>query len=281
MRVQGSGSATFLMLLVLGVMAVVGVFGLPQFEPVVASPNAVDDHQWSDNISSYEQAGAGEAVAQGVEDLFAPTNASAETTPVGNDNHFAALDLDRLEEQGTDEPQIVDLIADPAPPQRLEQEMVAAESPFAPESTQDQFAEVDPAFREFAAEQQTADNEPTIRQASAHTEFDSRFGRQPSPATSSRPRLERKTPSNNRPQDRLSAVTQPLTWRAAVARLNSLGIRKYRLMPGSTADEFHFSCFFSPTNNPRLTHRFEAEASEPLQAVEKVLAQVDEWRGNR
>ena len=72
MRVQGSGSAIFLMLLVLGVMAIVGVFGLPQFEPVVASPNTMDDDRWSESIASYEQAGAGESVAQGVEDLFAP-----------------------------------------------------------------------------------------------------------------------------------------------------------------------------------------------------------------
>ncbi len=70
---------------------------------------------------------------------------------------------------------------------------------------------------------------------------------------------------------------QHLTWRRAVQRLNEHGIRQFRLQPGQREDEFHFSCSFTPGDNPRITHRFEAEATEPLIAVQKVLDQIAEW----
>jgi len=67
-------------------------------------------------------------------------------------------------------------------------------------------------------------------------------------------------------------------WREAVARLNALGIRDFQLQPGERRGEFHFSCRFASVNNPRVVHRFEAEAAEPLDAVAKVLRQIDDWR---
>lgn len=67
-----------------------------------------------------------------------------------------------------------------------------------------------------------------------------------------------------------------LTWRDAVRRLRSLGIEDYHLSPGR-GEEFHFACSYSPRNSPRVVHRFEAEAREPLAAVEKVLSQIDDW----
>lgn len=70
---------------------------------------------------------------------------------------------------------------------------------------------------------------------------------------------------------------EPLTWQSAVGRLNGLGIRRYCLQPGNRKRAFHFSCFFTPPANPRVTHRFEAEANEPLRAVGKVLEQIDDW----
>jgi len=71
------------------------------------------------------------------------------------------------------------------------------------------------------------------------------------------------------------------SWKAAVARLNALGIRDYQLQPGDRAGEFHFSCRFVSRTNPRVMQRFEAEAAEPLDAVERVLEQIDEWKGRR
>jgi hypothetical protein len=71
------------------------------------------------------------------------------------------------------------------------------------------------------------------------------------------------------------------SWKAAVARLNALGIRDYQLQPGDRAGEFHFSCRLVSRTNPRVMQRFEAEAAEPLDAVERVLEQIDEWKARR
>ena len=80
---------------------------------------------------------------------------------------------------------------------------------------------------------------------------------------------------------RTGSQESPLTWRSAVRRLNALGIRQFRLEPGSREHEFHFTCFLTPRNNPRVTHRFEAEAGDPLRAVEKVLQQITLWQQQR
>jgi hypothetical protein len=92
----------------------------------------------------------------------------------------------------------------------------------------------------------------------------------------------RRTPAKTerpfRRSDALDATARrSLTWREAVAHLNVLGIRDFRLQPGRQPHSFHFSCSFTPTDNPRITRRFEAEADEQLEAVAKVLAQVDTW----
>jgi len=64
----------------------------------------------------------------------------------------------------------------------------------------------------------------------------------------------------------------------AVGRLNALGIRDYQLQPGEREGEFNFSCRFAARSNPRVIHRFEAEAADPLDAVNQVLRQLDDWR---
>lgn len=72
-----------------------------------------------------------------------------------------------------------------------------------------------------------------------------------------------------------------LTWREAVRRLNELGIQEFRLEPGSQLGEFYFACEFTPHRDARVTRRFEAEAKEPLLAVQAVLRQIDEWLARR
>ena len=75
-----------------------------------------------------------------------------------------------------------------------------------------------------------------------------------------------------------SRAVAPVTWTEAVQRLNALGIHRFQLQPGRNEHEFHFSCLHTPANNPRVTHRFEAEAGEPLRAVQLVLQQIQEWQ---
>jgi hypothetical protein len=94
------------------------------------------------------------------------------------------------------------------------------------------------------------------------------------------PRLGQQPVGRTRP----SATRGPadaLTWRSAVQRLNDLEIRNFRLEPGQQAEQFVFICSYTPQDNPSISYRFEAEADEPLRAVEKVLAQIDVWLAAR
>jgi hypothetical protein len=84
--------------------------------------------------------------------------------------------------------------------------------------------------------------------------------------------LENRAPS--RPEE-------PFTWQDAVDRLNALEIRNFRLQPGHRENQFSFVCNYTPSDSPRVSYRFEAEADEPLKAVEKVLEQIAEWQQRR
>jgi len=72
-----------------------------------------------------------------------------------------------------------------------------------------------------------------------------------------------------------------LTWKSAVERLNHLEIRNFRLEPGQQVGQFVFICSYTPQHSPRLSYRFEAQADEPLRAVEKVLDQIETWMAAR
>jgi hypothetical protein len=65
-------------------------------------------------------------------------------------------------------------------------------------------------------------------------------------------------------------------WKAAARRLKELGIRKYRLESQIEEQTFAFICTFTSRDNPRVVRRFEAVADNPLEAVQKVLEQIDE-----
>jgi len=305
MRVQGSGSATWLMLFVLGVMAVVGVFGLPQFAPVIASSDGIADGiPLSGSIASYRQAGTGESVAQGVEDLFAPFETIGETGSSSAEDSFLPLDIDRLENRTASEPQIADLFGKRSKRLKDGLDEIAMES----RSTQSRDANrralrSAPRDRIPPADEHLNRRFPATRQdvsesrlgasdkRSIRLEFDSRFGRdEPSRSTATaegniREPFRRTIPADDNDANRAETINPadrlPQTWREVVSRLNSLGIRDYRLTAGTQPNEFHFNCFFSPQDNPRVTHRFEADADEPLKAVQIVLTQIDEWRNGR
>lgn len=78
-----------------------------------------------------------------------------------------------------------------------------------------------------------------------------------------------------------SMASTTLTWKSAVQRLQQLEIRSFRLEPGRELGQFNFICSYTPAHNPSVSYRFEAEADEPLKAVEKVLAQIDTWMAAR
>lgn len=73
----------------------------------------------------------------------------------------------------------------------------------------------------------------------------------------------------------------PRDWQAATARLKQFGIRDFHLTNGEADHHFLFTCRYVMPDNPRVVRRFEAEASEPLAAVEDVLTQVETWLSTR
>lgn len=84
------------------------------------------------------------------------------------------------------------------------------------------------------------------------------------------------TGASNTTVPRSEPVSQ-LTWRQAVARLNELGVQKFQLSQTAEPFVFQFVCDLSRPDNPRVTHRFDAKAGEPLKAVENVIEQVELW----
>lgn len=75
------------------------------------------------------------------------------------------------------------------------------------------------------------------------------------------------------------AATAPasITWQDARRRLADLGIDQFHLEPGLESDQYLFVCLLTPGTDERVTQRFEAEAGEPLAAVQAVLTQIDDW----
>lgn len=72
-----------------------------------------------------------------------------------------------------------------------------------------------------------------------------------------------------------------LTWREAVAELNAQGIHTFRLTPGVQPGTFQFSCLVSSVDDPRVSRWFDADATEPLDAVARVLSKVENWNQTR
>ena len=69
----------------------------------------------------------------------------------------------------------------------------------------------------------------------------------------------------------------PLSMKEALKKLNSLGVKNYHLERGADQDTWLFVCLFSPGDDTRVIHRFEAESSEPEGAVSETLKQIDSW----
>ncbi len=110
-------------------------------------------------------------------------------------------------------------------------------------------------------------------------------GRDGVPGTYRRPRrnteVTESLPPKVTPRAAPTVIEPQLTWRDAVQKLNQLEIRNFRLEPGQQPLQFVFSCSYTPRDNPRVSYRFEAEADEPLRAVERVLEQIDTWLAAR
>lgn len=123
--------------------------------------------------------------------------------------------------------------------------------------------------REPASSAATAPTEPESTQPS------------PRPMQTAAPQPLIRTLASAETTPAAAATASGLTWRDATRRLEEIGITDYRLQRGESSDRFLFVCRFSPGSDERIVQRFEAEAAEPLEAVENVLAQVDQWLQHR
>ncbi|MSR57813.1 MAG: hypothetical protein EXS05_09080 [Planctomycetaceae bacterium] len=66
-------------------------------------------------------------------------------------------------------------------------------------------------------------------------------------------------------------------WQAAANRLKDLGIHKYRLSWNFERQKFLFCCILPSSDGSEVSDLFDADADTPLDAVETVVGQINEW----
>lgn len=225
----GSSLGTLLFSVPLAAIPLMAIFGIPQFAPLVASPErsgSYDRH--SDEHRSDVRLRGGRRQADEFEDELADSDA-----PEFDSDRRPSLDRSLAERSNRS--------AGRGRPQRES----AEEWP----------------------QSQLGDDRQTDPPAIAQNED----------------RLERRaTPAIDELPVASDAPAQPaeigLTWKSAAERLQELGITSYHLEPGANPTSFLFICSFCPEQNSNVTMRFEAEAADPLVAVDDVLAQINTWQ---
>jgi len=70
-----------------------------------------------------------------------------------------------------------------------------------------------------------------------------------------------------------------MTFDLARDRLKQFGITHFYLEPNAENDTYHFRCLYRDQSQSRVNRLFEAEAKDPLAAVEEVLEQIEEFAG--
>jgi len=261
MRSRTGNSLSTLMFMVplLGV-PLMAIFGVPQFVPVIAS-----------SVSDETTRPMGTRPKHGVGESASATTFAAESSQPGS------------RRQG--EQQVQDFFRPAERPRRESRPLHDAES----RKRETQFAETS-----LNAETWLTSNSSEESASSTTQKLNDLFGnsvaiadqsesRSRARSTAARPRGEPTTTRSNAALmgSNLEQSRDGLTWREAVRRLNELGIQEFRLEPGRQLGEFYFACEFTPHRDARVTRRFEAEATEPLLAVQAVLRQIDEWLTRR
>ena len=251
MRSRTGNSLSTLMFMVplLGV-PLMAVFGVPQFVPVIAS-----------SVSEESLRPLGTRPRQGVGESVSATSLVSEQTPHGLNSR-------------TEMP-IPDLFGSSRRPRRDSRPIQSGDA-----------RRSEATVIESSLSTETRLTQDSSRELAAETtqRLNDLFGNSVASATESGPlpKVRATTASLHSATTRSNAArseqsNEGLTWREAVRRLNELGIQEFRLEPGRQVGEFYFACEFTPHRNARVTRRFEAEATEPLLAVQAVLRQIDEW----
>jgi len=283
--------ATLLLLIPVGAIPALAIFGIPQFAPVVASPL----HEGREGVRERRVGDSARAPADELfhDDTDFPTRGEdapsapgrlGDSVPVPNRNAKRSPSHDQVAELPGRLPSWADDSAvddrRPSIPQRSPSDFdrFAGRNDVAPRN--------DSGSSRFASPSSGRNEEPAPRRSQANERDggDIRLvgGKTIDPGTTQGYQRQREMPFERVvPSPREEAGREPLTWQGAVRRLNELEIRSFRLEPGRQSNQFVFICSYTPSDAPRVSYRFEAESDEPLKAVEKVLAQIDEWQQQR
>ncbi len=256
----GSSMSTLMFMVPLLGVPLMAMFGVPQFVPVIAS-----------SVNDATTRPAATRPKPGVGESASATTIVAESSLRGSSSRVEQplQDIFRpVERPRRDSRQILD-VESRGPETKFVETSLNAETWLAKSTSQEPAAvaeqRLDDLFGNSAAV--TNPSEPRNRTRSTT----SRMSGEPSATRATAVVLA----ANSERSDK------GLTWREAVRRLNELGIQEFRLEPGSQPGEFYFACEFTPHRDARVTRRFEAEATEPLLAVQAVLRQIDEWLTRR
>lgn len=289
--IHGTFATLLLMVPVLSIPAL-AIFGIPQFAPVVASP--LDENPKQDRERRVGQSArpAGDAFMEDLEDAPAFGSQPAEqfadsgsgqigdSVPLsrpgfGDSNHSPSADPRRVRPLGNTT--------------AAQKGVIQAVPSWHSEPVDDrrQVAPLEETSMGRVADQSSIDLRDNRRgqQMGATTDFPkARIHQVSDQNTTQIPRVyqrQRDVPIAQPGDQNAVAEPEALTWQGAVRRLNDLEIRNFRLQPGHRDNQFVFICSYTPSDSPRVSYRFEAEADEPLKAVEKVLEQIAEWQQRR
>lgn len=311
MLASGSGPlGALLMIAPLAAIPVFAIVGLPQFSPMVASATdeeeIVPDHELRPAVSR-----SGQRKSRAADDLFAPMGTQ---TPDVFADHQGATRRNRNFESsrstGESRRHGRDLTPDPA---ELDESWevipdVPAEiqtprrgprpdSGTLPESFDDPRGSIPSKEKKrperlrqpdsetpdgVPADQFNAElmhpGEPLVRQLKSPT----LEGPAPSDAD---PRRQQLPPRQSDPRRRLEDETaqnqsdgmEQSRWLLAGNRLKELGIHKFRLAWNFERQKFLFRCILPANDGSGVSDLFDADADTPLDAVEAVVQQIDEW----
>lgn len=311
MQVSGSGPlGVLLMIAPLAAIPVFAILGVPQFAPVVASGTEDEDFAELGETSSRPPPVAAPAPTRSANDLYAPVaeppRPQVASTSMDEKPRPSLLTSDSGRSRGSkrwlppsdalDQWEVRTDVSDSVAPSRMKE---AADSPS--ETSDDGFEGLEVSGDEVDDGQVSAEGfNPDLLKADranpskkgmrsaddAPLELpaDRRSGVRAEGKTAPEQRIEsgRGTGAAAEFAENAGALAQSPDeqsgWQDAARRLKKLGIRKYRLESRIDEQNFVFMCTFASPDNPRIIRRFEAEADNPLEAVQQVLEQIDEWR---
>lgn len=279
---RSNGLATILLLIPVLAVPGMAIFGIPQFAPVVTSPlDEGHDFDRETRVGSAERPAQDELFGD-FDGFGSETQAKDDAPPEGRTSPVAIKNPPKSTPKRTKQSKFPkgssDWDSENEWPERNSQP-AAIDSPGLGEKTDasamaNSSTQSRPVHDQLPPPQKRpVKRDKSLQQASAVDDFSSSVVDN---AEKSEP--PRRLPKQGEPRGggarRAPAKSDPLTWKTAIAKLNELDIHDFRIEPSYESNQFVFTCWYTPPNGSRVSYRFEAEAEEPLKAIEKALEQI-------